>query len=655
MTRNAIDTLGYPAWRVALLPAFALLGVALPLNFLAALEPYLLSLRPRELLPTFATAWLLFAALALPCCVTAWLALLAFQRRRAVWRLMAALLLGVSLLIMACTLLFDGILWLRGFGLLRGMHLGVPLVAIAMAFALWCTWTASGMRIAKMLVSVATPVAVAGICTLISLPFFTWDTPSRDTRSDAATAHAMGIRARPHILLLTMDALSAEHMSLYGAARDTTPSLEAFARGATTFDRMYANSNFTTPTADSILTGTRPWTHRAFEVQDWPTLPTRRESLPALLASFGYHTGYVATNPLAGAARNGFGVYFEFHCSDAVPMSLLLSCSDWLNAALRYGCEAAQLPALLLVQGSWMKLQESLLFASNNRHYDPTPAISSALAWLTTVDKQQPVFLWLHLQPPHSPYAAPRPWLGRFSALLTARRPADSEPEISYRFSRTAPERAAVLQARYGESIQYVDHYVGDFLRQALQRLGPNTVVVVSADHGESFTHGYGGHAGPALYDSVIHIPLIVKFPNQTQALRVPQLTEQVDLAPTLAELAGITPPPSWEGRSFASLSRATASQPLSSKPVFSMSFEENPRYAALTTGTVAVLQDNWKLVHYMGMLHYPMMPSVHDELYDIAADPGEARNRIEDQPQRAADLQHLIAAELERHGGPQF
>ena len=654
MTADAIDTLGYSAWRIALLPAFALLGVALPLNFLAVLEAYLFSLRPSELLPTFATAWLLFAAMALPFCVAAWLALLAFQRRRRVWRLMAALLLGVSLLINASTLLFCGLVWLRGFGLLREAHLAVPSWAIAMALALWCTWSARGMRIARMLVSVATPVALLGACTLVSLPFFTWDTAIPGARADFGTAQSVGARARPHILLVTMDALSAERMSLYGAARETTPSLDAFAGGATTFDRMYANSNFTTAAADSILTGTRPWSHRAFKVQDWPILQTRQESLPALLSRFGYQTGYVATNPYAGAARNGFGGYFKFHRSDAVPMFHL--CPDRINAILRYECEASQLPGLMLIQRSWIKLQESLLFASDNLHYDPTQAIGSALAWLATVDKQEPVFLWLHLMPPHAPYAAPGPWLGRFSASPLARRSDDSEPEeINYTFSRTAPERVAALQARYDESIQYVDHYVGDFLDQALQRLGPNTVVVVSADHGESFMHGYGGHAGPALFDSIIHIPLIVKFPYQTQALRVPQLTEEVDLAPTLAELAGITPPPSWEGRSFASLSGATASQTLSSKPVFSMSFEENPRYAALASGTVAVLQDNWKLVHYMGTLHYPMMPNVHDELYDIAADPGETRNRIEDQRQRAADLQHLIAAELERHGGPQF
>jgi arylsulfatase A-like enzyme len=630
-----------------------LMGITLPCIFLVRIEQYLYYLRPSELLPTYGTAWVLLAALAVPIAL-AGMAALGFTRLRALqWSRsgVVALLLWAAAVAALSGLLLDGVVWLQTFdragkaGL--GSSLGGALALLAMAIALPIALTRRGRRMMYQLAPIATLLTVLGGLAAVSIVVFPWD--AGDARAASLKAAARSAPAgAPHMVLLTIDALSAQHMSLYGAERQTTPKLDAFAKQASLFERAYANSNFTTSSVSSILTGTRPWTHRAFQIFSWPNLETRRRSLPAQLERAGYTTGYIATNSYAGASRLGMGAYFEFAASDRVPMDL--PCPDRIAAVLPYACPASQLLPLLLAEKLWFKLRASSPAMIANRHYDPGEAVDTALSWLRAVDKTRPVFVWLHLFPPHAPYAAPAPWLGRFDSSTEGRDIEDTDPVDNYSFRELTAQRVRLLDARYDEAVQYVDSYAGDFLTQALATLGDNTVVVVMADHGESFANGYGGHGGPGLYDSIIHVPLIVKMPHQTAAMRIAQPVEQIDIAPTLATLAGVAAPTSWEGRSLVPLwhedSEATNDAP---RPVFSMNLEENSG-AALTTGAVAVVQGSWKLIHYFGPLHYEHLPRLQDDLYDLAQDPQETANRALDAVAVREQLSALTLAELKLH-----
>lgn len=83
------------------------------------------------------------------------------------------------------------------------------------------------------------------------------------------------------------------------------------------------------------------------------------------------------------------------------------------------------------------------------------------------------------------------------------------------------------------------------------------------------------------------------------------------------------------------------------------MNFEESPRRAALTNGSIAVIDGHWKLVHYLGKLNYPQILPLRDELFDLASDPGETTNRASDEPDEVRRLTALLSSELARHGGP--
>ncbi len=643
----------HAAWRTAALPCIAVLGIVLPLAFPSLIDQYLYEFRPIELIPIYATIWLILAAFALPVFLAAGLILkgleasrrAALLRVRKIWCLVLA---GTAVGIVIETLLYGTLLWLNTFKLDLGNPIGTTSMLLAIGLGVLIAITSRGRLAARRLSLVAFVGTALGALSIVSLPVFGWASLTPLPAPDPAPGAAKP--SRPHIILLTIDALSAQHMSLYGASRPTTPSLDAFARAATVFDRAYSNGNFTTPGIASILTGTRPWTHRALQLPVWPREVTRHDSLPALLRASGYQMGYVSTNARAGAAAQGFGRDFQFARTDRTKDLTL--CTDKLSSFLRYICAATEMPLIARAEG----FADSVRGGPGSSHYDPRLATQPALAWLRRVDKSKPVFLWVHLFPPHSPYATPAPWVGRFDPSPDARNVASTEPAWNYLMSEVPSARAYTLEARYDESVAYVDHYVGEFLRQALQLLGNDTVVIVTADHGESFAHGYGAHTGPALYNEIIHIPLIIKLPGETTGKRSDVLAEQVDVAPTLAEIAGLTPPASWEGHSLLGACTAPSAAPSTAgrepdPPAFSMNFEQNPRFEALTTGSVAVIDGRWKLVHYMGRLHYPQMPALHDELYDLSTDPNERMNQAAGNPDEVRYLRGLIAEQLALHG----
>jgi arylsulfatase A-like enzyme len=661
------------AWRVAALPGAAILGIALPLTFASHCEQYLYDFRAIDLLPLYATAWLILAAAVVPCCLVLTAALKGLEAiRRPPGALLAgatrAILFALAAAITVATLIGCLRTWLHTF------HRSLPLSAdaaltIAVCAGVLVAVTAKGRSAMRAVMPVAAICTAAGLLSLASLPAFRWHgggiESSPSAAADGSPASASGDpgpaqpvetatplpvsagTARPNIVLLTIDALSAPHMSLYGYSRPTTPELTRFAQGAVTFDRAYANANFTTPGVATIMTGTLPWTNRALQLPVWPLTYTRRTSLPAVLERAGYRTGYVSTNAVAGAAKQGFGPYFQFASTDRIGRVTL--CADRLSKYLRYVCAASELPPLQEMDD----LAARFRGPPQNLEHDPRLAIEPALQWLTSVDRDKPVFLWVHLFPPHSPYAVPPPWLGLFDASRKNRTAASTQPYWGWLQSRLTAPQVGVLEARYDEAIIYADAYAGPFLQRALEILGPNTAIVVSADHGESFAHGYGAHTGPGLYDEIIHVPLIVKLPGETTGSRCDAPAQQADIAPTLAALAGASVPADWEGRSLIGAcadSQSGAQAP--ERAIFSMNFEQNPRFSALKTGSVAVIEGRWKLIHYMGALHYPYMPRLHDELYDVVADPGERTDLAAQQPAVVRQLQSLIEAALARHGG---
>ena len=206
------------------------------------------------------------------------------------------------------------------------------------------------------------------------------------------------------------------------------------------------------------------------------------------------------------------------------------------------------------------------------------------------------------------------------------------------RYPEEMQQAVNLMRDYYDESIAYIDKRFEDFIEKLNKRNIENTVVILSADHGESFKHGYFTHGGPFLYEQVTHVPLIIKETGQTTGKVVGDRVEQIDIPATILDLANI-PSHSWmEGRSFLTLLRG---EKLPQRPAFSMNFEENPsRGHQITKGSIAVWEGDYKLINYLKRNEYL--------LFNMRRDPDELDNLIEKEPEIGNHLRNIIKIGLE-------
>lgn len=430
----------------------------------------------------------------------------------------------------------------------------------------------------------------------------------------------------PDIYLVTMDALGAEDTSVYGYDRPTTPNLERFAKRSFTFDNFFANSNFTGPTTVSIETGRLPWSHRVFQQGGFLRDEAQGENLAALLRQRGYYTAMVASNEWAAPFRHRTLASY-----DAVEFAAPLGIGGaWFRYTNLIGLNTQYTlyGALLKRLGRAVNYADALIWP----HRYPTPpeaVFDRARALLERRDIAQPRFLWTHILPPHDPYLPPIPYRGRF---LSPDKLTNAYDLLSLRnYALPAGTSATELRARYDEMVLYADAAVGDFL-QWLDRTGRlnRAIVIVAADHGESFEHDWFLHAGPPLYNSLIRVPLLIHTPGQVQGARIPQLAQQADLLPTILDLLGSSLPSWTDG---ASLKPALEGKSLPERYIFSMNLEPDRVFGPISKGTLAVMDGEFKYVirldsHQQSLYRYK---SDRLEEHDLMASESDTAKRLHD------------------------
>ncbi len=418
----------------------------------------------------------------------------------------------------------------------------------------------------------------------------------------------------PNIVLVLIDTLRADRVGWYQNDRKLTPFLDSLAEHGDVFWQAYAQSSWTSPSVASLLTSRYPSQHAVVRIG--AVLGPTEIRLPALLRAHGYATGGFSANPLIGA-RWGYAEGFD-HFVDAPDEDTI---------------------------------------REPNAKQRAERINSAALSWLDSLKDRpggaRPVFLYLHYMEPHAPYLPPRESL---EAVLDrspdpdrARKSLGDMLFVSrQRFQQPDPEALELIKDLYDAEVLGLDARLRTLFAD-LQGRGvlANAIVVVTADHGEEFKeHGHMGH-GYTLYNEVIHVPLMLAIPGQHQRVDLQGPVSLIDLAPTLLDFAGVTPPASFEGHSLRPLLERSARPGASSAPPDETAGgpRDAPPLAYSELLEKARVQDAVPPRHLRAVIAGTEKAIAcrdgSTETYDLVADPGETDPRSADRD-RPGLVQHI-------------
>ena len=414
----------------------------------------------------------------------------------------------------------------------------------------------------------------------------------------------------PNVVLVTIDTARADRFSAYGAS-NPTPTLDRVAADGALFETAIATAPLTQPSHLAILTGNPPYVTGV--VTNGTDLGPQPAMLPHALRAHGYTTAaFVAGFPLHG--RFGWGQAFDVYDDD-------------------FGATAG-LHRLSLIKA----LDQIVLPSHALRERRGDLVLDRALPWLDA-NASAPFFLWVHLFDAHGPYEAPD---HAFDP------PTDGAP-LNLPPYWPARDRGITstdwLSAAYDAELRYADAQVGRLVDR-LDRLGlaSNTLLVLTADHGESLTeHGYLFDHGDNLFDPSLRVPLVMRFPGRIAAARLGCQVSNEDVTPTVLGLLGIE-----DGQSRAGVDRSSALQggPCVEEPVISTTV--GARFTEAPPIDHALRGAGHKLI---SLAPRPGQAERADQLYDLVADPGELAPLPPGQAPEAS-MRALMDAAL-RGGGP--
>jgi len=385
---------------------------------------------------------------------------------------------------------------------------------------------------------------------------------------------------RTNVLIITLDAVRADRMGFMGARGMETPCLDRFAREGVVFTNHFAQSHITIPSHLSLLSSQFPRTIKTLDNYQYNLPPL--DTIAERLGRHGYRTSAVVSVSLLNPSwcrgiERGFDEYF---------------------------------PVL-------------------GRERTATQALNILGNWIEGLGTE-PFFSWIHLYDAHFPYQAPRPFHGMYNkGVSSMEAPSIDEIKLHPQTRKWLTDRGITKMdlsvGEYNAEVTYLDHELNR-LFERMEALGvlDNTLVIITADHGECLGErgSFFSHVG--VFDETMRIPLVMRLPGRLPAgKRVEAMSMNIDLVPTAMDVLGLGEEKTgMEGESLLPLLEGGAGR------VHEYVIDEGGHGAQ-----VAVRTEKWKFIKTLDDISYLAnfeRKRGEVELFDLEADPGERDNVAE-------------------------
>ena len=460
---------------------------------------------------------------------------------------------------------------------------------------------------------------------------------------DAAMKSLSLEASRPNVILITMDTVRADHLSLYGYERDTTPNLKEFSENATLYTHAIAPGDMTLPTHASIFTGLYARQHGA-HYDPWTGYPIGRpladkfQTLSEILSDEGYLTMGVIANHAYITHKFGLDQGFSFY-DERRPVVFLGN------------------PLLEEIKGYYLRK-----IIRNGLAHLATPSVGDmlyrkadminkeAFFLLDRVKKNnQRFFLFINYMDAHDPYTPPAPFNTLYPGkdeMFTSNDYRSLLREV-IKFKRSVTDRKRNhLISQYDGGIVYIDFNIIKLIeRLKALDLYENSLIIITSDHGETFgERNLLGH-GVSVYQDQVYVPLIIKYPNVNKKIVVNKFVSPIDIMPTILDVLGYEVPEYVQGLSLTKLESWNA------RTVIAESFPKGP---------LLTLHPGFNRVEraiFFWPFKFILSTAGKRELYDLSKDPDEKNNlyRPDDETSRRLEmsLNHWLKTVSAETGSP--
>jgi arylsulfatase A-like enzyme len=543
---------------------------------------------------------------------------LAVLWHRRLGRWVAARGLAALTLLPACWAAFPWIFGPAGF---------LAVLGIAIRVAPMLERHAAGLR---KFILVSFP-AVAGLVAILALSVWgpRWIAQRRER------ARPLPARGSANVILIVLDTVGTDHLSLHGYPRPTSPTLEELATRAIRFDRAQAPSSWTLPSHASMFTGM--WPHELST--GWFTpLDAARPTLAEYLGAHGYATAGFVANVSYCASDSGLSRGFATYQDYIFPRLTAFRMATLIGRPLAGVQPIARLLGERLDFGLLQTAAQRLWRHFEDDRKDAAVVNREFLDWLARRRQpERPFFAFLNYYDAHFPYELPTPGIRRFTTEPPDDRTTKLMRDWLWLIQRGPSEgQIATIRDSYDDCVAHLDEYLGRLVDE-LERRGvmERSWVIIAGDHGESFGEHPGIFChGMSLYQTEIHVPFMIVPPRSgPPPTRVAGVVSLRDLPRSVVDVLGLEAGSPFPGQSLARFWNGTPADPevadrALSEVVPTDSFTRDrsklpePRWPL-----AALAEGDWTYIRREG--------DVREELFEVGEDAKQARNLARDEISR--------------------